>query len=221
MVTLPTFTLFGSFEPAPGFFDVESPATFLSKTLVGGVFRSMLKLRSEYTVRTTGMIMSLPCVLALNSLQKAMMLMPWGPSAGPTGGAGLALPAASWSLTIPETFLAMALDPLLHLTEIQLDRRRAAEDRDLHPQLLLVGFDLFDRPREVRERPVDDANLVARLERDARLRLDSTLDDALSQILDLRRRHLLRPLVTDEAGDLGRVLDEVPHVFAHLHLDED
>src|ERR1700691_498113 len=132
MVTLPTFTLFGSVEPAPGFFDVESPATFLSKTLVGGVFRSMLKLRSEYTVRTTGMIMSLPWVFALNSLQKAMILMPCGPSAAHTGGAGLALPAASWSLTIHETFFAMTIpmilrdcacarsdDPLLHLTEVE------------------------------------------------------------------------------------------------------
>ena len=53
------------------------------------------------------MIMSLPCVLALNSLQNPMMLMPCGPSAGPTGGAGLALPAGSCSLTIPVTFFAM------------------------------------------------------------------------------------------------------------------
>ncbi len=35
------------------------------------------------------------------------------------------------------------------------------------------------------------------------------------------RRHLLRPLVADEAGDLGGVLDEVPDLLAHLHLDED
>src|SRR5580658_6107135 len=132
MVTLPTFVLFGSFEPAPGFFAVGSPATFLSKTLVGGVFRSMLKLRSEYTVRTTGMIMSLPCVLALNSLQNAMMLMPWGPRAGPTGGAGLAFPAASCNFTIPDTFFAMSDHPLLYLTEIELDRSRATENRYLN-----------------------------------------------------------------------------------------
>src|ERR1700733_11408813 len=131
MVTLPTLSLFGSFEPEPGFFEVARPAAFLRSTLVGGVFSSMLKLRSEYTVKTTGMIMSLPCVLALNSLQNAMMLMPCGPRAGPTGGAGLALPAASCSFTIPDTFFAMS-DPLLDLTEIELDRRRSTENRHLH-----------------------------------------------------------------------------------------
>src|SRR5580704_1621437 len=222
MVTLPTFVLLGSFEPAPGFLLVASPAAFLSRTLVGGVFSKMLKLRSEYTVRTTGMIMSLPCVFALNSLQNAMMLMPCGPSAGPTGGAGLALPATSWSLTRPATFLAMFdSDPLLYLGEIQLDRRSAAENRHLHAELLLVGFDLFHRAREVRECAVDDADLVASFEGDARLWLHRTLDDALSQVVDLRRRDLLWALIADESGDLRRVLDEVPQLLAHLHLDED
>jgi hypothetical protein len=46
-VTLPTLFLFGSFEPDAGFFPVERPAAFLRRTLVGGVFRSMLKERSE------------------------------------------------------------------------------------------------------------------------------------------------------------------------------
>src|SRR5580698_6031596 len=141
MVTLPTFTLFGSFEPAPGFFAVGSPATFLSKTLVGGVFRIMLKLRSEYTVRTTGMIMSLPCVLALNSLQNAMMLMPCGPRAGPTGGAGLALPAASCSLTIPETFFAMTVPSLLREPDDVPGRSVRYEPRGLDPLLHLTEFE--------------------------------------------------------------------------------
>ena len=56
---------------------------------------------------------------------------------------------------------------------------------------------------------------------DARLRLHRALDDALAEVVDLRRRHLLRALVADEAGDLRRVLDEVPDLLAHLHLDED
>ena len=47
IVTLPTFVLFGSFEPAPGFLPVGRPAAFLRRTLVGGVFSSMLKVRSE------------------------------------------------------------------------------------------------------------------------------------------------------------------------------
>src|SRR5215207_8971863 len=57
-------------------------------------------------VISTGRIVSWPCVRALNSLQKAMMLMPCGPSAVPTGGAGLAFPAGIWSFTKPDTFFA-------------------------------------------------------------------------------------------------------------------
>src|ERR1700722_4960353 len=44
------------------------------------------------------------CVLALNCLQKSMMLTPWGPSAVPTGGAGVALPAANCSLVVIDLF---------------------------------------------------------------------------------------------------------------------
>src|SRR5476651_721218 len=64
---------------------------------------------SEKMVISTGRIVSWPCVRALNSLQKAMMLMPCGPSAVPTGGAGLAFPAGIWSFTKPDTFFAMFL----------------------------------------------------------------------------------------------------------------
>ena len=43
-------------------------------------------------------------VRALNSLQNCMMFKPCCPSAGPTGGAGLALPAGHWSLMSAVTF---------------------------------------------------------------------------------------------------------------------
>src|SRR5271165_2638573 len=43
-------------------------------------------------------------VLALTCLQKSMMLTPWGPSAVPTGGAGVALPAGNCSLTVVCSF---------------------------------------------------------------------------------------------------------------------
>src|SRR6187402_339850 len=46
-------------------------------------------------------------VFALKFLQKSMMLTPCGPSAVPTGGAGVAFPAAIWSFTIAWTFLAI------------------------------------------------------------------------------------------------------------------
>ena len=122
-VTFPTLFLFGSFEPDPGFFEVARPAAFLSNTLAGGVFRMKLKLRSEKTVMTTGMIMSPPWVLALNSLQNCMMFTPCWPSAGPTGGAGLALPAGSCSLICPVTFFMASV----HSCRVSFDAAAQAE----------------------------------------------------------------------------------------------
>src|SRR3954467_7451617 len=43
-------------------------------------------------------------VWALYALQKSMMLTPCGPSAVPTGGAGVAEPALSWTLTSAAIF---------------------------------------------------------------------------------------------------------------------
>src|SRR5438270_11275746 len=60
-------------------------------------------------VISTGKIASWHCVRASNSLQKAMMLIPWGQRAVPTGGAGFALPAGICSLTKPTAFFAMIL----------------------------------------------------------------------------------------------------------------
>src|SRR5258708_21410872 len=92
------------------------------------------------------------CVCALNSLQKAMVLTPCWPRAGPTGGEGFALPAGSCSLTTPVIFFATVFSyrwssrlssptaeargprpearglRLFHLHEVQLDRRGTAED---------------------------------------------------------------------------------------------
>src|SRR6186713_567860 len=116
-------------------------------------------------VTTTGMISpSSFAVFALKFLQKSMMFTPWGPSAVPTGGAGVALPAEICSFTIACIFFAIALrsggyeeqtrptlssvsrrpgpafwtwrqrSNLLDLQEIQFHRRRAAEDRDHHLQ---------------------------------------------------------------------------------------
>src|SRR5580698_729180 len=59
---------------------------------------------------TTGMIrpaISLFCVRALNCLQNSMMLTWAWPRAGPTGGAGVALPASIWSFTCVCTFFVV------------------------------------------------------------------------------------------------------------------
>ncbi len=97
-----TFVLFGTPEP-----DFRLQA-FLSRTAAGGVLVMKLKLLSAYTVITTGMIRSpLSAVLALNSLVNCTMFTPCCPSAGPTGGAGVALPAGICNLIYPVTFFAI------------------------------------------------------------------------------------------------------------------
>src|SRR5581483_7375965 len=50
---------------------------------------------------------------------------------------------------------------LLDLPELQLDRRRAPEDRHRHAQLRLVVVDVLDRAVEVREGPLLDAHRLA------------------------------------------------------------
>src|SRR6478672_1405688 len=91
-------------------------------------------------------------VWALNALQNSMMLTPCCPSAGPTGGAGLACPPGICSLISVRTFFAISVQ-LLHLIESELNRDLALEDVDEHLQLLGVGVDVDDLAVEVRERP--------------------------------------------------------------------
>src|SRR5207302_6850927 len=83
------------------------PAARFRRIDAGGVLVMKVKERSVYTVITTGMInpaISLLEARALNCLQNSMMLICAWPNAGPTGGAGVALPAAIWSFTNPCTF---------------------------------------------------------------------------------------------------------------------
>src|SRR6185369_5484930 len=123
-VTVPTLFLLGSADPFAMF------AARFSRIDAGGVFVMKLYDRSAYTVTTTGMMRpSSFAVFALKFLQKSMMFTPCGPSAVPTGGAGVALPAAIWSFTIAWTFFAICDRPeprrhepirglyLLHLQE--------------------------------------------------------------------------------------------------------
>src|ERR1700757_1597965 len=99
-----------------------------------------------------------------------MMLMPCGPSAVPTGGAGVALPAWSSSLSTARTFfLPIFLVDFLDLEQVQLDGRLAPEHVDEHLELALLGVDLVDLAVEVGERPVDHAHGLAHLELDADL----------------------------------------------------
>src|SRR5262245_65696842 len=98
-----------------------------------------------------------------------MMLTPCCPSAGPTGGDGLALPAGICSFTIACTFFAMS-EPF-DLVVLEFDRGEPPEDGDHHLQLSALGIEVVDGPLEVDERPLDHADLVALLERRLELRL--------------------------------------------------
>ena len=94
-VTLPSFSVLGVPDP------LSIPAALRSSTAAGGVLVTNVNDRSAYTVITTGTGKpgSWFCVWALNALQNSMMLTPCCPSAGPTGGLGLACPAGTCSLT--------------------------------------------------------------------------------------------------------------------------
>src|SRR4051812_25789085 len=111
-VILPTRFLLGSAEP------LAMATARLMSTGTGGVLVIKVKERSEKMVITTGMISpswSLADVLALNALQNSMMLTPCGPSAVPTGGAGVALPAGICNFTFAVIFFAMVLLSLFYL----------------------------------------------------------------------------------------------------------
>src|SRR5512134_372413 len=107
LLILPTLVLFGSLEPEPGFLAVGRPAAFLMSTAAGGVLVTNANERSENTVMSTGIVTSSfawAWVRALNCLQNSMMLTPCWPSAGPTGGAGVAAPAWICSLMTAASF---------------------------------------------------------------------------------------------------------------------
>src|SRR3990172_2518748 len=213
----------------------SSPAAFLIRSDAGGVLRAKVNDRSSKTMISTGMM--LPAweeVRSLYSLQKAMMLAPCWPSAGPTGGAGVALPASSWSLMTARIFFATALEPL-HLEEVQLHGGLADEEGDQHAHLALFDVDLVHGANEVHEGTVGDADALAELEADLDARLFGPhLAEDGEHLRLLQRRW--RGAGADEAGYAGRVAHDGPGlagqrllllrgrrvVLPHLHhLDQD
>src|ERR1019366_1807521 len=97
---------------------------------------------------STGMTVPfIDSVAELYCLQNSIVWMPCGPSAVPTGGAGVAPPASSWILTTATIFFAMVLSltdlELGDLGEVQLHRGLAPEnvhqDLDLHLVLVDLG----------------------------------------------------------------------------------
>src|SRR3954468_4992053 len=137
-------------------------------------------------------------VAALYCLQNSMMLTPCWPSAGPTGGAGVAAPALIWSLIRPAIFFLGGMSgssDLRYLAERQLDRSLPAEDGHEDLQPLGLGVDLVDGRGQCRERTVHDGDRLAHLEVDDLRRL-GTLDvlrlrrEETHDLLDRQRRRM-------------------------------
>src|SRR5919205_2453284 len=151
-------------------------------------------------------------VCALNALQNSMMFTPCWPSAGPTGGAGLAWPPGIWSLISVRTFFAIAFAcfsyarrcqtelrhriesiDLLHLVEAELDGDLALEDVDQHLELLLVAVHVDDLAVEVGERAGGHLHRLAERELHLRARplaeRRASVEDPVD--LGLRERHRL------------------------------
>src|SRR5262245_41130142 len=113
------------------------------------------------------------------------MLMPCGPSAVPTGGAGVACPAGSASFTTTCTSLVgAAIESLpglflddarrsdrLDLPVLELDRRLPGEDHHVHAHEPLLRVHLGDDAAEVLEGAFLDLDLVAHAELHLQLRL--------------------------------------------------
>src|SRR4051812_15165174 len=152
LVTLPALSVRGFAAP------FSIPAAWRSRNGVGAVLVTNVNDRSSKIEISAGITMPRWfSVAALYALQKSMMLMPCGPSAVPTGGAGVACPAWIWILTTAANrFFAIGKESftscletwrleLGDLAELELDRCLATEDVDEHLQLRAVDVDLGDR----------------------------------------------------------------------------
>src|SRR5690606_24666594 len=104
---------------------------------------------SSKIVISTGMIVPRwASVWALYALQKSMIATPCGPSAVPTGGAGVAWPAGIWILTTAETFFLAMVTLLLEI--LGTCQRRAGTRCDPKPAAVdgpAIGARVGGRPR--------------------------------------------------------------------------
>src|SRR5712691_6824479 len=131
-------------------------------------------------------------VLALNALQKSMMLTPCGPSAVPTGGAGVAFPAGSCSRTTALTRFAIVFQTpqngwldFLDLEEIQYDWCLTTEKGNKHGNLIAVHIDIADRANKISEWAIDDTHVLPFSKTDFGFRLFGLLGNLLQDCLYL------------------------------------
>src|SRR5215472_1911463 len=184
---------------------------------------------------STGMMLPRwPSVAALYCLTKSMMLTPCGPSAVPTGGAGVAAPALSWTLTTALTFFFLgaissgSFSDLAYLIERKLYRGLPAEYRHQHLELLRVRVDLADRGRQRGERPVHHGHRLVDLEVHGlcphRLCLLGRLllghrREQRGDLVEAERRRPARQ--ADEPGHARGVADGRPRLVGQVHPHQD
>src|SRR5215470_16428195 len=169
-------------------------------------------------------------VFALNALQKSMIFTPCCPRAGPTGGAGVALPAGICNFTWPITFFAINFASglrFLYLQEVQFNRRGPAEDSHHYFQCVPVRINLINDSRKARERPVDNFDCFTFFERQFRLwligRSRNTINNLLNFFFTERRWSLPR---AHETCNSWSTLHQMPCLVARatlvcgLHLHE-
>src|SRR5208283_292257 len=158
-------------------------------------------------------------VCALNCLQNSIILIPCGPSAGPTGGAGFAFPAGITSLTCAITsFLAIyILLCFFHLREGQFNRCLPPEYayQNTHPSMVHINF--IHIADKIAERAVDDSYVFALLILTLYHRGRSFFD-LLKYNLDLFFRKRDRPGPPYKACDTGSILNEMPRIVIKLHF---
>src|SRR5665647_962145 len=141
----------------------------------------------------------------------------------PDGRGGAGLCGDNLQLDLGNDFFRhLVLLKLLDLQELELDGGRPAEDGDQDLERAPLGVDLFDDPVEVEERPVDDADRLALLERVLGLGFLRGRLHVLDDLADLLLAEGGRgPAGADEARDLRDLPDHQPVLVVHLHLDED
>src|SRR5215218_3702962 len=224
-VTRPTVSRFAVAAP------LSIPAALRRRSGAGGVLRTNVNERSSKIVICAGMTCPLlSAVRSLYALVNSTMLMPCGPSAVPTGGAGVALPAGSCSVRTIRIFLATCCSlpaslQLLDLEEVELDRGLPAEDAHEDLQLVALRIDLVHGADELRERAVGDAHALALRERDPELgRLHAHVPEDLLDLGLVQRDGLAAHpgdvAAADERGDARRVADDEPGLGVEDHLDQ-
>src|SRR5271169_1705465 len=153
-----------------------------------------------------------------------MMLTCAWPSAGPTGGAGVALPAAICNFTEPVAFFAMMPFPIylfvetglarfplprrgklrlsivrllrhfFHLSKFQFHRSRTPENRDHHLQSLAIFVHVIDHAGKRRERAFADAHRLALFELDLELWFFPAVGHFVNDVIDFFFRQRSRLL---------------------------